>query len=401
MRRIKEFAGGSFRPDVSNRGGFNFAHGRMGPSTDADSTYSRRSQMISSKYDKGDLLLSDEEEEGQLNESAMIEMIQRLIIDVMLSGIDIFSAETLGPWLLPPRLATNIAQLFSSNKKAIKLLEKEFLTNDDLKKLKKIRSDLGRDIVDIFTAFAAAFPDYMNIENALDVFLSQFSDPTSKFIADKVLKIIDSIGNPTIKKLLYIGSSVFGGPIIYKSLLLIQEIDKALFSLTDNDYHRGGHIPTPIRKKEDVIDVDVIDADVIDDDIEDIDLEDILVDDDIEDLDLEDVLVDDDTEITEKIPKKSRQGKVTWPEEKDPARGSVTWPKNESLLRKRVYRNGRYMIQETLENIRDEDELDEMVSGGTPGVAVPMGYTSKGKPETPTERKKRQKFNREKSYPYK
>ena len=49
-----------------------------------------------------------------------------------------------------------------------------------------------------------------------------------------------------------------------------------------------------------------------------------------------------------------------------------------------------------------EDNLDEFsgaaAAGG--GPAVPVGYTAKGKPETPTQRRKRQEFNRKKSFPY-
>jgi ribosomal protein S18 acetylase RimI-like enzyme len=45
-----------------------------------------------------------------------------------------------------------------------------------------------------------------------------------------------------------------------------------------------------------------------------------------------------------------------------------------------------------------EDPIDEMSAGGVAGVAVPLGHTSKGKPETKSQRRKRQKYNREKSY---
>lgn len=111
------------------------------------------------------------------------------------------------------------------------------------------------------------------------------------------------------------------------------------------------------------------------------------------------------------------------------------------ILECRVFKRGKYMLVETLANISedyasefknmfdkiqnassrrkdaagnletlddmledldldDEEKLDEF-SVAVPGVAVPMGYTSKGKPETKEERKRRQKFNVTKSYPYK
>ena len=102
---------------------------------------------------------------------------------------------------------------------------------------------------------------------------------------------------------------------------------------------------------------------------------------------------------------------------------------NEAVLSCRVKVGRKYKLVETLDNL-DEfpnysdkykmmadkinnrsgerlnkantiDELDEMSAGGVAGVAVPLGYTSKGEPETKIQRKKRQKFNREKSYPYK
>ncbi len=56
---------------------------------------------------------------------------------------------------------------------------------------------------------------------------------------------------------------------------------------------------------------------------------------------------------------------------------------------------------DTDDRIDRSKDLDEMSAGGVAGVATPVGYTSKGRPETKTQRKKRQKFNREKSYPYK
>tara|TARA_Y100001972_G_scaffold35742_1_gene44135 strand:+ start:34 stop:498 length:465 start_codon:yes stop_codon:yes gene_type:complete len=77
----------------------------------------------------------------------------------------------------------------------------------------------------------------------------------------------------------------------------------------------------------------------------------------------------------------------------------------DDILENRVYRKGKYQLMETLENIKDEesdDPLDEFsgaaATGG--GPAVPLGYTAKGKPETPSQRRKRQQFNITKSYPY-
>ena len=117
------------------------------------------------------------------------------------------------------------------------------------------------------------------------------------------------------------------------------------------------------------------------------------------------------------------------------------------VLECRVYRNGKYQLVETLNNIAEQslqmpdytsdfetmlnkinnaskdnvqkskkldsledivgeiasdegEELDEFSGGGVAGVMVPMGYTSRGKPETPSERRKRYRFNITRSYPY-
>ena len=60
--------------------------------------------------------------------------------------------------------------------------------------------------------------------------------------------------------------------------------------------------------------------------------------------------------------------------------------------------------RERISDINEEEEqtLDEFsgVLAGGGGPVPPVGHTAKGKPETRLQRKKRQKFNREKSFPY-
>ena len=108
---------------------------------------------------------------------------------------------------------------------------------------------------------------------------------------------------------------------------------------------------------------------------------------------------------------------------------------DDTILECRVYRNGKYCLLETLNNIQEnidasdinmmdqklsnaaqrrknmdiqstedyvEDRVDEFsgAAAGGGGPAVPVGYTAKGKPETPAQRRKRQRFNITKSYPY-
>lgn len=110
----------------------------------------------------------------------------------------------------------------------------------------------------------------------------------------------------------------------------------------------------------------------------------------------------------------------------------------DTILECRVYKKGKYCLIETLQNLNEEnidssdinamaikirnqnrdrlnktknlknmedyidDNLDEYSGsaaiGG--GPAVPIGHTAKGKPETPSQRRKRQNFNITKSYPY-
>tara|TARA_R110001632_G_scaffold92087_1_gene196986 strand:- start:148 stop:579 length:432 start_codon:yes stop_codon:yes gene_type:complete len=82
----------------------------------------------------------------------------------------------------------------------------------------------------------------------------------------------------------------------------------------------------------------------------------------------------------------------------------------DDILESRVYKKGKYCLIETLDNINetepeeetDDEEIQEFsgvaASGG--GPATPIGYTAKGKPETPTQRRKRQRFNITKSFPY-
>ena len=51
----------------------------------------------------------------------------------------------------------------------------------------------------------------------------------------------------------------------------------------------------------------------------------------------------------------------------------------------------------------EEEDINEFSGAGAAGggPAAPIGYTAKGEPETAKQRKKRKKFNIEKSFPYK
>jgi len=347
MRKINELGIGAFRPDTSINGAHKGIKNMMSPTADADSLFSRNMQRLA--YENEDI-----EEEEILTESSAYEMIYRLLVDLMLAGIDF--GEWGGAVMFIPRLSTNIVQLMTSNYKAKNLLKKEFLKEKDIKNLEKIRSNLGRDVVDVFTTIITLFP-FIAMDNILDILLTQLSDKTSKFIADIVIRMIDSIENKLIKNIFYIGGLPFGGPIILTSLRLIQEIDERLFAIEN--------------KKNNLLTSDDSDVETID--------------------------------IT--------------PNEV-----------NEAVLSCRVKIGRKYKLVETLDNLNEfpnyiedyrimadkinnqskerlstvkSNELDEMSVGGVPGVGVPMGYTSKGKPETPSQRKKRQKFNREKSFPYK
>lgn len=103
----------------------------------------------------------------------------------------------------------------------------------------------------------------------------------------------------------------------------------------------------------------------------------------------------------------------------------------DTILECRVYKHGKFCLIETLDNLNefpnyagnfehmmkkisnsakdrksdiqeDEDPLEEFsgAAAGGGGPAVPLGYTAKGRPETPAQRRKRQRFNITKSYPY-
>ena len=82
----------------------------------------------------------------------------------------------------------------------------------------------------------------------------------------------------------------------------------------------------------------------------------------------------------------------------------------DDILERIINNKEKYKLIETLENILTsddeseevEEELEEFSGAGAAGggPAVPLGYTAKGKPETPSQRKKRQNFNTTKSFPY-
>lgn len=414
--KLSEMGMGAFRPETTPnaRNMTPSAPIRMSPGTDADSYYSRRQQVLAQKDDDFDILESEEEEKESLNES-VFEMIQRLIIDLMLTGFDITSLESMGMLLLPPRIATNVVQLYKSNKKAKKMLGQTYYNNAELKKLKKIRSDLGRDVTDMLTSLTSAMP-IPYIDSAIEILGSQLSNPISGFVADKVINALENIENETIKKIITFGSLIFGGPIVYISLKNIQEIDNILHGLKSHAFHnkqveKGGDyqgIPDDFNE----LDNEVMSLED-DDDFDDLDL------DDVEVLDYstfpdEEIELDDELEVTDKIvrPAMKNKGKVVW---NKPL-------KENSITSCRVKKTKGYNLLETLEKVNefanyaekfksklekinsasservDDIDLEEMSTtaslGG--GPAVPLGYTAKGKPETKSQSKKRQK-----SYPYK
>lgn len=345
MRRINELGIGAFRPDTRVSGAHKGVRGMMSPTSDADSLFSRNMQRLS--YENDEI-----EEDDLLSETSMYEMIYRLLIDLMLTGIDF--GEIGGAAMVIPRLATNLVQLMKSNYQAKNILKKEFLKEKDIEKLKKIRDRLGRDIVDFFTAIITLFP-FIAFDNILDILLTQLSDGTSRFIANVIISAIDAIENETVKKIFYIAGMPFGGPIVLTSLRLIQEIDERLFTIE--------------AKNNQLLTSDSEEVETIDITPEDI----------------------NETVLSCRV-KIGRKYKLL--ETIDNLNEFPNYSDDYKIMADKINNRSNERLSKT-------KEIDEMSAGGVAGVAVPMGYTSKGEPETKAQRKKRQKFNREKSYPYK
>jgi len=422
MKNIKEFGMGAFRPELTPNGKHKGVVAMMSPTADADSLFSRNQEMIKAAVSELDLIEDELEEKESLNESVVFEMIQRLIIDVIMASSDLLSIQSLGGWLLGPRFVTNMAQLHYNNVKASDFLAKQHHSNKELDKIREIRAALGRDIVDLFTAILSAFPLW-GLDGLFDIVLTQLSNPTSKFIATGFFKALDKIENKTIKTVLYIGSIPLGGPIVIQSLKYIQEIDELLSGLPSNEFHRGGRTPTPVKKKP----RRPLKPATFNDEVEPIEDEEVIMfdrpnlnfeDDETEEISIEDEEfeeLDDDETVLMNRPRKPRKGKVVWPTNEN------------SILRCRTYnqRKRKFNLIETLERVEEftdysgkfamqldkmnkatkerEMSIDEFsgVAALGGGPATPLGTDATGKPVSKSKRRKQDKFNRKKSFPYK
>jgi len=347
-KHLKELGLGAFKPELSPGGMHSSPIGKMGPTADADSTYSRRSQFHA--YDFNDDFLYDDEDEEIIQESkaTLIQQVTRLLFNIFFGIEDEMSMDAGGILMLPPRLATNVIQLIFGNRKARRLMAIPEKTEKDIEAIKKIRHNIGVDITDILNAVLMAMP-IPGLDSIIEIMITQLSDEVSAFAAEKIIGMLENV-HPTARKLLYVGTLPMGGPVIYNSLLLIEEIDEFI-----NRHNNMG-------------------------------------------------LPDNDT---------------------------TAQPQPPSITECRVYKNKKYRLVETLENLDefpnysdkfsmkmnkinsrsrqsveklnslDEDNLDEFsAAGAVAGVQVPLGHTSKGKRETVSQRKRRQKFNRSRSFPY-
>jgi hypothetical protein len=347
-KHLKELGLGAFKPELSPGGMHSSPIGKMGPTADADSTYSRRSQFHAYDFNVDFLYDEDDEEIIQESKLTLVQQVTRLLFNIFF-GIEDDVSEIAGALMLPPRLATNVVQLIFANRKARQLIAKPEKNKKDIKALEKVRHKIGTDVTDILNAIIMVFP-IPGLDSIIEIMVTQMSNEVSAFAAEKIIGMLENV-HPTTRKLLYVGTLPMGGPVIYNSLLLIEEIDEFI-----NRHNNMG-------------------------------------------------LPDNDT---------------------------PTQPQPPSITECRVYKNKKYRLVETLKNLDefpnysdkfsmkmnkinsrsrqsveklnslDEDNLDEFSSAGAvAGVQVPLGHTSKGKRETVSQRKRRQKFNRSRSFPYK
>ena len=155
-----------------------------------------------------------------LNESVS-DIISDGIYSLITGVLDTGTAEKGGYFMLAASLPTNLYQLYGTNKKADAAIK-----NKDIVAMKSAKEDLIRDIGDILSAIALAFPGLI-IDDIASAVILQLKAP----IVNNAAKVFNSFYSrlpSLLQTMLDFVALPSGGPIITNALSNIDEINQVL-----------------------------------------------------------------------------------------------------------------------------------------------------------------------------